>query len=127
MKGVTNESNDPASWAYLFPAINRILVVFPPSKHFQAKDRAKWIRKWCEVKFDHPDDSPAFDGILQYRLVTGIGQWQCTDLVAAKRQTDETMCDRCSTKDQTLFEKAAEGDLQAIAAFLHGLHRFSHV
>ena len=27
----------------------------------------------------------------------------------------------------TLFEKAAEGDLQAIAVFLHGLHRFSQV
>ena len=102
MKDMTNESIDPASWAYLFPAINRNLDVFPPGKHFQAKDRAKWIRKWCEVKFDHPDDSAAFDGILQYRLVTGFGEWQWTDLVAAKRQPAETMCDRCSTKEQKI-------------------------
>ena len=54
------------------------------------------------MKFDHPDDSAAFDGILQYRLVTGIGQWQWTDLVAAKRLPAETMCDRCSTKEQKI-------------------------
>jgi len=102
MTDMTNSSNDPASWAYNFPQINRSWNVFPPGKHFKHKDRAKWIKKWCEVKFDHPDDSEKYDGILQYRLVTGQGEWQWTDLVAASRDAATTMCDRCSTKDNTV-------------------------
>jgi hypothetical protein len=101
MVNMTNSSHDQASWAYWFPAINRNEDVFPPHKHFAAKDRAKWIRKWTEVKFDRPDNSPMYDGYLQYRLVTGQGPWQWTDLVAATRTDDQTMCDACSTKQQT--------------------------
>ena len=50
MTDMTSESNDMASWAYEFPTINRNVGVFPPKKRFEAKDRAKWIKKWCEVK-----------------------------------------------------------------------------
>jgi hypothetical protein len=100
MVNMTNSSHDVASWAYWFPAINRNADVFPPHKHFAAKDRAKWIKKWTEVKFDKPDSSDTYDGYLQYRLVTGIGDWQWTDLVAATRTPDETLCDSCSTKHQ---------------------------
>jgi hypothetical protein len=74
MTNMTNASNDGTSWAYEFPAICRNQDVFPPGKHFQSKTRAKWIKKWTEVKFDHPDESGAYDGILQYRLVTGQGE-----------------------------------------------------
>jgi hypothetical protein len=102
MKDMTNESNDPASWAYGFPSINRNLNIFPPEHHFKAKDRAKWIKKWCQVEFDHPDKSADYDGILQYRLVTGQGDWQWTDLIAASRTPEQTMCDRCSTKEQLI-------------------------
>jgi hypothetical protein len=100
MVDMTNSSHDTASWAYWFPAINRNEDVFPPQKHFAAKDRAKWIKKWTEVKFDHPDESGTYDGYLQYRLVTGQGDWQWTDLVAATRPQDHTLCDSCSTKHQ---------------------------
>ena len=102
MKNMTNDSNDRASWAYEFPAINRNLNVFPPNKHFTAKNRAKWIKKWCEVQYNHPDNNEKYDGIVQYRLVSGIGVWQWTDLVAAKRADDATMCDRCSTVAQSV-------------------------
>ena len=98
MTDMTNSSHDLCSWAYEFPAINRSLDVFPPGKHFQAKYRAKWIKKWTEVKFDQPDSSGSYDGVLQYRLVTGQGDWQWTDLVASSRGPQDTLCDRCSTK-----------------------------
>ena len=98
MAEMTNSSHDGSSWAYTFPAINRNLDVFPPSKHFAAKDRAKWIKKWCEIRYIHPSQDAKYDGILQYRLVTGVGAWQWTDLVANKRMPEDTMCDACSTK-----------------------------
>jgi hypothetical protein len=98
MTDMTNGSHDLCSWAYEFPAINRNGDVFPPGKHFQTKYRAKWIKKWTEVKFDQPDTSGSYDGLLQYRLVTGQGDWQWTDLVASTRGHDNTLCDRCSTK-----------------------------
>ena len=108
MKDMTNNSNDNRSWAYEFPAINRNTTVFPAAKHFQAKDRAKWIKKWCEVKFTHPDNTAQYDGILQYRLVTGEGPWQWTDLIAAKRTDAEAMCDKCSTiSDAVVLHTAA--------------------
>jgi hypothetical protein len=109
MTDMTNASNDNSSWAYNFPAINRNLNVFPEAAHFLAKDRAKWIKKWCHVRFTHPDNSPRYDGILQYRLVTGHGAWQWTDLVAARRNDDDTMCDKCSTKaDAVVLHTSAD-------------------
>jgi hypothetical protein len=87
MTDMTNESNDPSSWAYEFPSINRNKDVFPLARHFEAKDRAKWIKKWCEVGYEQPaaNADKRYDGILQYRLVTGVGPWVWTDLVAARR------------------------------------------
>jgi hypothetical protein len=98
MTDMTNSSHDLCSWAWEFPAINRSLDVFPPGKHFQTKYRAKWIKKWTEVEFNQPDKSGLYDGLLQYRLVTGQGDWQWTDLVASTRGPANTLCDRCSTK-----------------------------
>ena len=100
MTEMTNDSNDHSSWAYDFPQINRGENVFPRAANFKATDRAKWIRKWTEVTYIHPDTSGAHDGILQYRLVTGQGEWQWTDLVAKTRDDDHMMCDRCSTVAQ---------------------------
>jgi hypothetical protein len=108
MTDMTNSSHDPFSWAYHFPAMNRNINVFPLGNYFKAKDRAKWIKKWCEIQFHHGHEHEAeqSDGILQYRLVTGQGPWQWTDLVAAKRSDEERMCDRCSTKAQAFVQHA---------------------
>ena len=104
MVEMTNESTRPNSWAYLFRAINRNRSVFPPDKDFDHSKRAKWIKKWTEVKYAHPDNTGAYDGILQYRLVTGEGPWQWTDLVMATRTDATTLCDSCSTKsDKAVF------------------------
>jgi hypothetical protein len=122
MKDMTNSSNDVTSWAYEFPAINRSSNIFPPDKHFQAKDRAKWIRKWTEVTFIHPAAEARYDGILQYRLVTGMGDWQWTDLVAATRGEDDTLCDHCSTKqNETVFHMQADCPAPA---YIHNLPVF---
>jgi hypothetical protein len=99
MKDMTNDSHDGASWAYEMPAINRNADVFPPEKHYEGgKNRAKWIKKWCEIKYSHPDKSSRWDGILQYRLVTGVGDWQWTDMIAKSRDPADRLCDSCSTK-----------------------------
>ena len=109
MTEMTNASNDSCSWAYEFPNINRGKGVFPKNKAFTHKDRAKWIKKWCEVRFIHPDESGSYDGVLQYRLVTGEGVWNWTDLVANERGPEDTMCDRCSTKaDEVVYHKQAD-------------------
>jgi hypothetical protein len=102
MTDMTNESNDQCSWAYMFPAINRRIGLFPAHKHFSATDRAKWIRKWTEVTFNHPAPLQQYDGIVQYRLVTGVGPWRWTDLIAASRGPTDTMCDSCSTNEMKI-------------------------
>jgi hypothetical protein len=102
MKNMTNDSNDQCSWAYEFPVINRSMGLFPAARDFQATDKAKWIRKWTEVTFHHPDNLEVYDGIMQYRLVTGVGPWRWTDLVAASRGPTDTMCDSCSTKAEKI-------------------------
>jgi hypothetical protein len=107
MTDMTNSSHDAWSWAFEFPAINRNRDIFPLEKNFRAKTRAKWIKKWTEVRFVHPDTTGAYDGVLQYRLVTGLGDWQWTDLVAATRGKDNTLCDRCTTNAQQIVYHCA--------------------
>jgi hypothetical protein len=108
MTQMTNMSHDNCSWAYDFPAINRGVDIFPAKKLFGAADHAKWIRKWCEVKFTSPGTEEKYDGILQYRLVPGVGVWKWTDLVAAKREEGEVMCDSCSTKQDCMVMHAQD-------------------
>jgi hypothetical protein len=122
MKDMTNDSHDVSSWGYEMPAINRNKDVFPPDKHFRAKSRAKWIRKWCEVRFTHPNKSPRNDGILQYRLVTGVGPWQWTDLVAYTRTPAEQMCDPCSTKADAMV--LHEESACPSPSYIHDLPQF---
>ena len=99
---MTNSSHDVRSWAYTFPCINRNENVFPEEKQYDAPDRALWIKKWCEVKFEPNTKEPLHDGVLQYRMVTGEGVWKWTDLIAASRAPGVRMCDSCSTKQNTI-------------------------
>ena len=124
MTEMTNSSHDRSSWAYDFPAINRNKGVFPADKDFKHKSRAKWIKKWCEVKFTHPALEEAYDGVVQYRIVPGQGDWQWTDLVANRREPDQMLCDSCSTKAQKMVLHV---DTECPAPeYIHNLPEFVH-
>ena len=54
--------------------------------------------------------------------MTGQGDWQWTDLIAATRGKDDTLCDRCSTKaNKTVFHLLAECDAPG---YIHDLPVF---
>jgi hypothetical protein len=119
---MTNSSSDQASWAYEFPEINRNEDTFPDANHFKAKDHAKWIRKWNETQYVHGGLTIDWDGIMQYRMVSGVGPFQWTDLLAAMRSPSQRMCDSCSTKANKRVLHTQE-DCPA-PAYIHDLPEF---
>jgi hypothetical protein len=59
---------------------------------------------------------------IQYRMVTGQGTWQWTDLVANKRTPAQTLCDSCSTKaDKILYHTRKQCPAPA---YIHDLPQF---
>ena len=71
MKDMTNSSNDPRSWAYCFPKINRNKNSFPPKSILKAPT---WLRKWNQVSFEYEGQSDATIGIVKYRFITNKGE-----------------------------------------------------
>ena len=101
---MTNESHDRRSWAYFFPKIDRDLSTFPDG----VNAKSKYLRKWCEVKFEFEERSHETLGICQYRLVTGKGVWKWCDLLAGTRPDGKTLCEGCSTSEKILVYHTPE-------------------